>query len=234
MNKGCLKSGLGALLSGVALMALAADPVALLQQPQGKVFISQGKAMVPAQPGVAVYPGNRVVTAAGGGVSVMYADGCKVVLPENSLLVLGGPKQCKAGLAQVRTIDSFQNARIGQGGPVSDEKKVANIGDVKGAGGSVGQTPVSPGMPLYKGNRVTAQANSTIVIKYANGCEATVEANQSLEIGDPPVCEAALALGGAGGAGGAVGAGAWVIGGAGIVLVGTAIGDSNDDGPASP
>ncbi len=223
MNKWCLKSGLAALLGGVTLIASAADPVAVLQQPQGKVFISQGKAMVPVQPGIAVYPGNRVVTAASGGVSVVYADGCKVVLPENSLLVLGGPKQCEAGLARIRTIGSFQNARIGQA-----PEPVAKI--VEGAG-SVGGSPALVNTPLYKDNVVKAGASGKVVIRYSNGCEATVEPNQSLKIGDPPVCEAA-AIAGAGGATG-VGTGALVVGGAGIVLVGAAIGNSNDDNNAS-
>ncbi|MFZ1640254.1 MAG: hypothetical protein WAV07_02225 [Candidatus Contendobacter sp.] len=230
MNKWCLKSGLAALLGGAALIASAADPVAVLQQPQGKVFISQGKAMVPVQPGIAVYPGNRVVTAASGGVSVVYADGCKVILPENSLLVLGGPKQCEVGLARVRTIDGFQSARIGQA-----PDPVAKV--VEGAG-SVGGSPTSVNTPLYKDNVIKAGARGKVVIRYSNGCEATVEPNQSLKIGDPPVCEAALAGGGAGagagaGLGAGLGAGAWVVGGAGIVLVGAAIGNSNDDEDAS-
>ncbi len=99
------------------MLAWAADPEAAVQQPQGKVFIRQGKAMVPVdQPGIAVYPGNRggTVTAASGGVSVVYADGYQVVLPENSLLVLGGPKQCEAGLARIHfTCGGFLISQVG-------------------------------------------------------------------------------------------------------------------------
>lgn len=137
MNKGCLKSGLTALLGGMTLMAWAADPVAVLRQPQGRVFVSQGKVMAPAREGMALQAGNRVITVAGGRVEIAYPDGCVVALPENSLLAIKGTDQCRLGQARVRATGGFQNARIGQAGPIASNEA--------GAGGAGGAGAVSAG-----------------------------------------------------------------------------------------
>lgn len=108
-------------LAGYAAGASALEPSAVLRQSQGRVFVGQSKAMEPARDGLALYAGNRVVTVAGGQAEVMYPDDCVVALPENSLLVVGGPEQCHQGLAHVRTINGFQDTRIGQAPPSDDD-----------------------------------------------------------------------------------------------------------------
>ena len=136
MNKGCLKSGLIALLGGMTLMAWAADPVAVLRQPQGRVFVSQGKVMAPAREGMALQAGNRVITVAGGRAEIAYPDGCVVALPENSLLAIKGTDQCRLGQARVRATGGFQNARIGQAGPIASNEAGADDAAGAGAGGA--------------------------------------------------------------------------------------------------
>lgn len=106
-------------VAGYAAGASAADPSAVLQQSTGRVFVGQTATMIKAQPGMPLYAGNRVVAAAGGGAKVIYPDGCAVSLPENSALAVGKPDQCKAGQATIYTVGGFQNARIGQAGPVN-------------------------------------------------------------------------------------------------------------------
>jgi hypothetical protein len=221
MNKGCLKLGLTALLGGMTLMAWAADPVAVLQQPQGKVFVSQGKVMAPVQQSLPLYPGNRVIVASGGRAEIVYTDGCMVALPENSLLAIQGADQCRLSQAQVRATGGFQKARIGQAGPIASNEATAEIRQVEGSG-VVGQSRAAPGMRLFKGNKVTAGSDSQVVIRYSNGCEVTVEANQSLVIDVPPVD---CAVGGTG---------ALIVGGAFVASVGAAILADEDDDDASP
>ena len=117
MRKLFTKVGWSVLLAGVSVAAWAADPVAVLQQPQGKVFVGQGNAMVPAQPGMPIYSGNRVVTAADGQVTVVYAAGCTLPVGANSLLRVKGAEQCKAGskaVAGARNIRGFTSPAIGQ------------------------------------------------------------------------------------------------------------------------
>jgi hypothetical protein len=55
-----------------------------------------------------------VVAVAGAGAQVVYANGCTVALPANSVLTIGGADQCRAGRALVRTTAGFQGKAIGQ------------------------------------------------------------------------------------------------------------------------
>ncbi len=105
-------------LAGYAAGAGALEPSAVLRQPQGRVFVGQTTTMGLARDGLPLYAGNRVVAVAGGRVEVVYPDGCAVAVPENGLLAVGGAEQCRKGQARVRTIDGFQDTRIGQAGPL--------------------------------------------------------------------------------------------------------------------
>ena len=222
-------------LAGYAAGASALEPSAVLQQSKGQVFIGQTTAMVKAQQGMPLYAGNRVVAAAGGGAKIVYPDGCTVALQENSVLTVSGPNQCKAGQAVVHRVGGFQNARIGQAGPVTSKNSVATVQQVKGTG-QVDQAGATQGMNLSKGNRVTANVNSQIVVRYADGCEVVVEAGKTLLIDDLPVCTPGLVVGGGGvvvGASAAVGVGAMAIGGLGLATV-VAAALNPDNNAASP
>ena len=134
-------TGLTIALAGYAAGASAADPSAVLQQPKGQVFVGQAATMTPAQHNMPLYPGNRVVVAAGGRVTVVYTDGCTVTLPEKSLLAVGGPSQCKNGRAVAHTTGSFQNARIGQAGtPPSGGAGAGGTGGAAAGGAGAGGT----------------------------------------------------------------------------------------------
>ncbi|WP_295577858.1 hypothetical protein [uncultured Lamprocystis sp.] len=89
-------------------------PSATLKQLQGRVLVGHDTAMKTAQDGMPLYPGNRVVAVAGAGARVVYANGCTVALPANSVLTIEGADQCRAGRALVRTTAGFQGKAIGQ------------------------------------------------------------------------------------------------------------------------
>ncbi|MEZ5574097.1 MAG: hypothetical protein R3F44_00045 [Candidatus Competibacteraceae bacterium] len=72
-----------------------------------EVTVGQTTTMELARDDLPLYAGNRVVAVAGGQAEVVYSDGCAVAVPENSLLVVEGPRQCRQGRVSVRTIDGF-------------------------------------------------------------------------------------------------------------------------------
>jgi hypothetical protein len=251
-------AGLIIALAGYAVGASAVEPSAVLQQPQGRVFVGQATVMTPAQHGMPLYAGNRVMVTASGGATVVYADGCSVALAENSLLAISGPDQCKTGQAVAHTTGGFQNTPIGQAGPTRSRSAVATVRQVQGTG-LVNRSRARQGMSLFRNYRVKAGPNSQVVVKFSNGCEAVVEAGKTLLIDRAPECqvekmgEEATAATGAeattgAGAAGAAGAGAGAAGAAGAVgagigtgalVVGGALGVSliaaiaNDDESAS-
>ena len=72
-----------ALALGVAGVAQA-DPVAMLYNVQGKVLVNQGQKFVPAQSGMALNTGDRVLLMEGAQAKVEYASGCSLPLAPNS------------------------------------------------------------------------------------------------------------------------------------------------------
>jgi hypothetical protein len=121
MMKRSVIAGLAWCLVGYAAGANAVEPSAVLRQPQGRVFVGQAATMGPAREGMPLYAGNRVVAVAGGRVAVVYPDGCVATLPENSVLAVKGPDQCRLDQARVRATSGFRNTRIGQAGPLPAE-----------------------------------------------------------------------------------------------------------------
>lgn len=250
--------GLAIVLGGYAVGASAVEPSAVLQQPEGRVFVGQATTMAPAQHGMPLYAGNRVVVTAKGSVKVAYVDGCSVALAENSLLVIGGPDQCETGGAVAHTTSGFQNTPIGQAGPTK-RNAVATVRQIQGTG-TVNRSSARQGMSLFRNYRVKAGPSSKIVVKFSNGCEAVVEAGKTLLIDRAPECQpgrmgqestaatGAEATTGAGavgaGAAGAAGAGAAGAGAAGVsvgaLVVGGALGASligaiaNDNNAVTP
>ena len=160
------------LLSGLALSAGAAEPVAVLQQLQGTVFVSQGSAMVPAQEGMPLQAGYRVVAVAGGQVEVAYPDGCVAALPENSLLAVKGTDQCRLGQAQVRATRGFQDSRIGQ-----VPETTFTIKDLKAPDGTsvmVAGEPARINVNFPINNTITTGPGGEATVVFEDGCEVTV------------------------------------------------------------
>ncbi|MFO1422316.1 MAG: hypothetical protein U1F70_01485 [Candidatus Competibacteraceae bacterium] len=148
------------------------DPAAVVRQPQGKVFISQGSAMVLAQEGKPLYAGNRVITVSGGRTEVAYADGCVVALPENSLLAVKGSDQCRLGQAQVRATGGFQNARVGQAPPASSGGADGAIADLKRLQGSVllNEAPAWNNQNARRDDQVVTEKQSKVAVMF-RACE---------------------------------------------------------------
>lgn len=79
----------------------------------GQVYVRKDESTEPVREGQSLAPGNQVLTVEGGQAQVVYADGCSVSLPENSLLAIGAPGQCRAGQAKVYSTAGFKEQAIG-------------------------------------------------------------------------------------------------------------------------
>ena len=249
-------------LTGYAAEAGALEPSAVLRQMQGRVFVGQTTTMELARDGLPLYAGNRVVAVAGGQAEVVYSDGCAVAVPENSLLVVEGPRQCRQGRVSVRTIDGFQDTRIGQAGPLpaaaGGDKWVARLDRPKGGVSVILQEngkwePGLQDMDVQSVTRLTTTKNGEVTVVF-DGCDVYIGPNEDVKIEDlKDRCKGGALAGtgttgaGAGGAGAGAGAGAGVAAagavnggiivaglGAGMVVAAIVHDNDQDTGSASP
>ena len=178
-------TSLAACLVGYAAGASAMDLTAVVRQPQGKVFVSQGSAMALAQEGMPLYAGNRVITVSGGRAEVAYVDGCVVTLPENSLLAVKGSDQCRRGQAQIRATGGFQSARIGQAPPTSSSETEKPIADFKHPQGSVlvNEIPAQHNMDARRNDQIVTGEDSKVTVVF-RGCEVEVGPGAQVTVGE--------------------------------------------------
>lgn len=184
MMKRYITTTLAVCLAGYATGASALDPSAVVRQPQGKVFISQGSAMTLAQEGMPLYAGNRVIAVSGGRVEIAYADGCVVALPENSLLAVKGSNQCRLGQAQIRATGGFRNARIGQAGSLSSSGSSDNvIADLKRLQGSVllNEAPARNNQDARRDDQIVTDKESQVAVLF-RGCEVEVGPQEQVTV----------------------------------------------------
>lgn len=177
MMKRYITAGFAVCVVGYATGASAMDPTAVVRQPQGKVFVSQGSAMTLAQEGMPLYAGNRVITVSGSHAEVAYTDGCVVTLPANRLLAVKGSDQCRLGQAQVRATDSFQSTRIGQA-PSSSP-----IADFKNPKGSVSanEIPVRGNMDARRDDQIVTGEDSGVKVAFRS-CEVEVGPGEQVTV----------------------------------------------------
>ncbi len=184
MMKRYITTTLVACLAGYAAGASALEPSAVVRQPQGKVFISQGSAMTLAQEGMSLYAGNRVIAVSGGRAEIAYTDGCVVALPENSLLAVKGSNQCRVGQAQIRATGGFRNARIGQAGSLSSSGSSDNpIADLNRLKGNVllNEEQARNNQDARRDDRIVTDKESQVAVLF-RGCEVEVGPQERVTI----------------------------------------------------
>ncbi|MDG4597923.1 MAG: hypothetical protein P9F75_19925 [Candidatus Contendobacter sp.] len=170
-----------ACLAGYAVGASAMEPAAMLRQPQGRVFVGQGSAMTPAQDGMPLYTGNRVIAVSGGRAEIAYAEGCVVALPENSLLAVKGADQCRLGQTQIRATGGFQSARIGQAPPAAD----GVIADLKRLQGSVllNEAPAWNNQNAHRDDQVVTEKQSKVAVMF-RACEVDMGSGEQATVSE--------------------------------------------------
>lgn len=184
MKKRYVTATLAACLAGYAASASALDPSAVVRQPLGKVFVSQGGAMTTAQEGMPLYAGNRVIAVSGARAQIAYTDGCVVALPENSLLAVKGSNQCRLGQTQIRATGGFRNARIGQAGSLSSSGSSDNaIADLKRLKGSVllNEAPARNNMDARRDDQIVTDKESQVAVLF-RGCEVEVGPQEQVTV----------------------------------------------------
>jgi hypothetical protein len=215
--------GLALTLAGYAVAAGAVEPSATLQQLHGRVFVGQAAATGPAREAMPLYAGNRVMTVTGGAAQVVYGDGCRVALPQNSMLAIGGADQCRSGQAVVRTTAGFQDKAIGQTVPAGLPPNVAAIVnnfatyDAPNLVGAYNALSAAEQAQL-----IAALSDAQLTDLYmATAATAGPGAANSFLATLPAATQGTVAAG-AGAAAGAAGAAGVAIGGVGVGALGTA------------
>jgi hypothetical protein len=81
---------------GVAFNAAAQtpDPNATLTEFEGKVSVNQGKEFVPAQAGMRLKPGDRIMVQEDSEVTLTFDDECRLEIEENKLVTVPDRSTC--------------------------------------------------------------------------------------------------------------------------------------------
>lgn len=81
---------------GVAFNAAAQtpNPNATLTEFEGQVSVNQGKEFVPAEAGMRLKPGDRIMVKEGGEVTLTFDDECRLEIEENKLVTIPDRSTC--------------------------------------------------------------------------------------------------------------------------------------------
>ncbi len=122
-------------LASIAACAFAAavqaqDPVATLSATQGNILVNQGSQFVPADPGLALMPGDRVLAQANGNAELTFRDGCKASVLAGTMVTVPSTSTCKGGVLLVQNTNPALTGALGAG--------TAAAAGTTGAGTAVG------------------------------------------------------------------------------------------------
>lgn len=81
---------------------------------QGLVLVNQGETYMPAQSGMSLNLGARVLAMEEGSAVVTQADGCVTRLDPNSLFILKSPSVCQGGEAALQKIGPYYAQAAGE------------------------------------------------------------------------------------------------------------------------
>ena len=94
----------------------AQDPVATLSATQGNILVNQGSQFVPADPGIALVPGDRVLAPAGANAELTFtADGCKASVLSGTMVTVPSTSTCKGGTLLVQNTNPALTGALGAG-----------------------------------------------------------------------------------------------------------------------
>lgn len=104
------------LASLMAFSVAAADapaPVATLGSIQGNVVVNQGKEFLPAQAGMRLKPGDRVLVQDQSSASIQFDDNCRVDVDANKLVTIPGRSTCAGDRMVVQSLNPNSGTAIG-------------------------------------------------------------------------------------------------------------------------
>ena len=207
--------------------------IAELDDVQGNVLVNQGESTTAAQRGMGLGSGDLLVTREASSALIRFADECEVNVPSNLRVDISEAASCC-----IRDEDTGQA-----------EVSADRIAVVDAPQGSVNRLtgenvlPAVEDSPLAVGDQVVTGPDSSVIIKYALGCEITLGPNQALTVQFAEECclgaalvDTSAPLGGeviAGGTAGTQLTGPLLIGGTAAVIGGVIVANDDDDGPVS-
>lgn len=103
---------LAILAAAAASSVLAQDPriVGKLAGVQGLVTVAGGDQLSNAVAGAPLVVGNRIITTSGGGATLVFNNGCEVVLKANESITVTETRNCEAILASVLPVGEIPGA----------------------------------------------------------------------------------------------------------------------------
>ncbi|WP_296870556.1 hypothetical protein [Tibeticola sp.] len=109
------------LASAAAFAASAQDPkvVGKLTEVQGLVTVSTGDQLINASEGTPALEGSRIITTAGGEVTIVFDRGCRIRLRTNQSLTVRDSNDCAAILASVQNLGGVPPVVTGAAGSPS-------------------------------------------------------------------------------------------------------------------
>src|SRR5690349_15151415 len=90
-------AGLAFAFFAATATASTAAPNATLSNINGNVSVNQGKEFVPAQSGMRLNPGDRIMVPAKGSASITFDDACRLDLAEGRIVTVPEKSACAGG-----------------------------------------------------------------------------------------------------------------------------------------
>jgi len=84
------------LVAAISVLALFTTTVqaAALTNIQGQVFVNTGQGFKPAEPAMAVKPGDRIMTVQGGTVQIVYSASCTASVAADTVVIVEANPPC--------------------------------------------------------------------------------------------------------------------------------------------
>jgi hypothetical protein len=104
------------LLACVVLLALSAPAfaaTATLTSVAGNVLVNKGERFEPAQPGLVVQTGDRIMVPADGATTLTFDDGCVLNLQPDTLVTVPATSTCKGGDLATQRVTPGNNTAVG-------------------------------------------------------------------------------------------------------------------------
>ena len=102
-----------ALLSSTANAQAQADPVASASVVTGRVQVNQGEKFLPMRPGQQLKAGDRVMAMDDSQATISFADGCTLVVEEQTIVTVPATSTCAGGIANVQGIAPAGSSAVG-------------------------------------------------------------------------------------------------------------------------
>ena len=114
------------LLATSALAAeKAAESVATLSGQEGTVLVNQGEQFITAAEAQALNAGDRVMVMEGGSATIVFNDGCELVLASGSLASIPAESTCEGAVASVQQIGPSYAQAVGAPRDDDDRNRLA-------------------------------------------------------------------------------------------------------------